>query len=73
MTVTTVSEDFDKPLTREADQSYTMPARYYLDPWVYEQENRQFSSVPGITSGTSRRCATPGTTSPSTLPTRVCS
>ena len=40
MIATTVSEDFDKPLTEEAAQSYTMPARYYLDPGVYEREKQ---------------------------------
>ena len=30
--------DFDKPLSGDAECSYTMPARYYTDPDVYEQE-----------------------------------
>ena len=40
MTATTTFKDFDRPLTGEADRSYTMPARYYLDPDIYEQEKQ---------------------------------
>ena len=33
-------KDFEKPLTPQAGQSYTLPARYYTDPAVYEQEKQ---------------------------------
>ena len=32
--------DFDKDVGAEADRGYTLPARYYLDPEVYEQEKQ---------------------------------
>ena len=73
MTAITAFKDFDKPLTGEADRSYTMPARYYLDREATSRRSRRYSSVPGIASGTSRRCALPATTLPSTLPTKACS
>jgi len=42
----------DKPLSDNAADSYTMPARLYTDPDVFEQEKRQFLPNPGITSDT---------------------
>ena len=30
--------EFEKPLSDDAGRSYTMPARYYIDPDVYERE-----------------------------------
>ena len=38
MSVQPLPKDFEKPLVPEAGQSYTLPARYYTDPTVYEQE-----------------------------------
>ena len=40
MPVQTVMAEFDKPLSDDAASSYTMPARLYTDPSVYEQEKQ---------------------------------
>ncbi len=40
MPVETVMAEFDKPLSDDATSSYTMPARLYTDPSVYEQEKQ---------------------------------
>ena len=40
MSVTNIAKDFEKPLTKQAHQSYTLPARYYIDPAIYAQEKQ---------------------------------
>lgn len=42
----------DKPLSDNAADSYTMPARLYTDPDVFEQEKEVILPNPGITSDT---------------------
>ena len=38
MSATPPFPEFEKPLSGDAGRSYTMPARYYTDPDVYERE-----------------------------------
>ena len=48
----------DKPLSENAADSYTMPARLYTDPDVFEQEKRRYLRNRGITLGTKATSAT---------------
>ena len=38
MSATQPFPEFDKPLSGDAGRSYTIPARYYTDPDIFEQE-----------------------------------
>ncbi len=48
----------DQPVFENAVDSYTMPARLYTDPDVFEQEKRRYLRNRGITLGTKATSAT---------------
>ena len=62
MNVTALRRDFEHPLDADPARAGTLPARYYLDPEVFEQEKEAISTATGITPGTSRNWRTPATT-----------
>ena len=40
-TATVIYPEFDRPLSEDPERSWTLPARYYFDPAIYEAEREK--------------------------------